>query len=232
MVDPDSGDALLGMQLEREKRTAARRRDFAIGLPQGGLVRGRFLLPAVDAAVVLTALRPLAAPRPAGPVGDRDPWTDQDVTPPVSAPARDDRTHGQRMADALVELCSRTLAAGDLHDTGGERPQLVVTVDLDRLRARTGAAEMLDGTLISPARLRRIACDAGILPAVLSGAGQPLDIGHQTRTVPTGIRRALVLRDRGCALPGCGRPAPWCDAHHIRHWSDGGPTALGNLPSC
>ena len=226
MVDPESGDRLLAAQLEREERSAARRRDLVIGSPQGGLVRGRFLLPAVDAALVVTALRPLAAPHAAGPADRADPWTDP---VPAETLARDDRTHGQRMADALVELCSRALAAGDLPDTGGERPQLLVTIDLDRLRQRTGAAELLDGTPVAPAQLRRIACDSGVLPAVLGTAGQPLDIGHQTRTVPTGLRRALVLRDRGCAYPGCDRPPGWCDAHHIHHWADGGPTALTNL---
>ncbi len=263
MVDPDSGDTLLGIQLKREERTAARRRDFTIGSPQGGLVQGRFLLPAVDAAVVVTALRPLAAPRPAGASGGADPW--QDPVAAAAPTARDDRTHGQRMADAFVELCDRALIAGDLPERGGERPQLVVTVDLDRLRARTGAGELLDGTPVAPAVLRRIAREGGVIPAVLVSTGQPLDItghraatrpkhrhfvaaptnpgqpdqyrtiptdGRETRTVPTGIRRALVLRDRGCAFPGRDRPASWCDAHHLRHWADGGPTSLGNLARC
>ena len=230
VVDPESGDRLLAAQLEREERTAARRRDLVISAPQGGLVRGRFLLPAVDAAVVVTALRPLAAPHAAGKPGDQNPWTDTDPAAPADGtPTRDDRTHGQRMADALVELCSRTLTAGDLPDTGGERPQLVVTVDLDRLRARTGAADLLDGTPVPPSRLRQIACDTGVIPAVLGSTGQPLDIGRETRTIPTGLRRALTLRDRGCAFPGCDRPPTWCEAHHINHWADGGPTALHNL---
>jgi hypothetical protein len=47
--------------------------------------------------------------------------------------------------------------------------------------------------------------------------------------VPTGLRRALVARDQGCAFPGCDRPPSWCDAHHCVYWSRGGPTALGNL---
>ena len=59
-------------------------------------------------------------------------------------------------------------------------------------------------------------------------SAQPLDIGRSTRIVPQGLRRALILRDGGCAFPGCDRPPLWCDAHHIDHWADGGPTSLCN----
>ncbi|MGE5831117.1 MAG: HNH endonuclease signature motif containing protein, partial [Micromonosporaceae bacterium] len=76
---------------------------------------------------------------------------------------------------------------------------------------------------------RRLACDAGIIPAILGSHGEPLDIGRLTRTVPTGLRRALILRDGGCRFPGCDRPAGWCDAHHLIAWADGGPTSLTNL---
>lgn len=64
---------------------------------------------------------------------------------------------------------------------------------------------------------------------VLGSAGQPLDVGRETRTVPAGLRRALILRDRGCTFPGCDRPPGWTDAHHIVHWADDGTTALDNL---
>jgi hypothetical protein len=58
---------------------------------------------------------------------------------------------------------------------------------------------------------------------------EPLDVGRATRTIPPAIRRALILRDGGCAFPGCTRPPRWTDAHHIQHWADGGPTKLTNL---
>jgi len=60
-------------------------------------------------------------------------------------------------------------------------------------------------------------------------SGQPLSVGRARRTIPAAMRRALSLRDRGCAYPGCDRPPEWTDAHHIRHWADGGETALSNL---
>lgn len=229
VVDPDRAQQLLARRLAREEAQATARRELVVGTPDGGLVRGRFTLPTADAAVVTAALRPLAAPKPAaGGVGP-DPWTDP-VAARSAGATRDERSHGQRMADALVELCTRSLTQGDLPAGGGERPQLVVTVAVDHLRELlTGTGQLLDGTDLSPATLRRLACDAAVLPAVLGGAGQPLDIGRETRVVPTGLRRALMLRDRGCAFPSCDRPPDWTDAHHIRHWADGGETKLDNL---
>lgn len=86
-----------------------------------------------------------------------------------------------------------------------------------------------NGTAIAAETARLLACDAAIIPAVLGSSSEPLDIGRATRSIPTGIGRALVLRDKQCAFPGCDRKARWTDAHHIQHWADGGPTALDNL---
>ena len=68
-----------------------------------------------------------------------------------------------------------------------------------------------------------------ITRVVTDGASQPLDIGRQTRVVPTGMRRALLVRDRHCQYPGCDIPGQWCDAHHLDHWALGGVTKLANL---
>ena len=89
---------------------------------------------------------------------------------------------------------------------------------------RTGAA-----TKLTAADARRLACDSTVIPVVLGTDSEPLDVGRATRTIPTAIRRALILRDGGCAHPGCDRPPRTCHAHHIHHWADGGPTALPNL---
>ena len=55
----------------------------------------------------------------------------------------------------------------------------------------------------------------------------PLDIGYSD-SIPASIRRAVLLRDRGCAWPRCGRPAAWCDVHHLQHKKDGGKTAVSD----
>jgi hypothetical protein len=56
----------------------------------------------------------------------------------------------------------------------------------------------------------------------------PLDIGW-SESVPASIRRATLLRDKTCAWPRCGRPAVYCDVHHLRHKADGGETSLDNV---
>src|SRR5262249_60973874 len=76
---------------------------------------------------------------------------------------------------------------------------------------------------------RGVACAGGAPPAVLGSSGEPRDLGRKPRTVSTALRRALVLRDHGCAFPGCTIPACWTDGHHIQHWADGGSTSLENM---
>jgi Domain of unknown function (DUF222)/HNH endonuclease len=138
------------------------------------------------------------------------------------------RTASQRDADALVELAHRALEAGDLPTEGGERPQVVVTVSLAVLRGRIGSASLALGGPINADVARRIACDAQVIPMVLGARGEPLDVGRASHTIPTAIRRAVIVRDRGCAFPGCSVPARWCEIHHIVHWADDGPTSVGN----
>lgn len=107
---------------------------------------------------------------------------------------------------------------------GGEKPHVTVTMRLDDL-----SATLNTGQPITAETARRIACDASIIPVVLGSAGEPLDVGRATRTIPPAIRRALVVRDKGCVHPGCEIPPEWCDAHHVESWADGGSTALDNL---
>ncbi|GLY38483.1 hypothetical protein Amsp01_045070 [Amycolatopsis sp. NBRC 101858] len=92
-----------------------------------------------------------------------------------------------------------------------------------------GRAALADLGTISAAEARIHACDCMLIPAVLGTTSEPLDLGRQRRLISTPLRRALYLRDRGCAFPGCHRPPRHCQGHHIRHWADGGPTELGNL---
>lgn len=86
---------------------------------------------------------------------------------------------------------------------------------------------LADGLHVSAETARRIACDAGLVTMVHDAEGRTLDVGRRTRTVPTALRRALAHRDRRCRFPGCENR--YCDAHHVRHWSEGGRTRLDNL---
>ena len=85
------------------------------------------------------------------------------------------------------------------------------------------------GDELSVSTIRRLACDAEVIPAVLGSLGEVLDVGRTQRLVTTAIWKALVLRDQHCRFPGCRRLPLACDAHHLQHWADGGPTSLDNL---
>ena len=136
------------------------------------------------------------------------------------------------MWDALVEACRRLQATDTLPHAHGTTARLTVTMPLDELRDHLDAQGLLPSQeTLSAAVARRLACDAEIIPAVLGTEGQVLDVGRTARLVTTGIWTALVLRDQHCAFPGCSRLPIACDAHHIIHWTDGGPTSLDNL-SC
>nr|AKG47143.1 endonuclease [uncultured bacterium] len=111
---------------------------------------------------------------------------------------------------------------------GGGRLHLNVHIDLTDLEHRARSAMLDFGGRLSPEALRMLACDAAVVPIVMNGAGQPLDVGRATRTIPDGLRRAVTARDRGCAHPGCDRPPSWAEIHHILEWEDGGPTRLDN----
>lgn len=173
------------------------------------LIRGR--LDAEAGAAFQAAIQSLAAPAPAVD-GQRDP-----------------RSASRRRADALVALVERSLALGDLPTDAGERPQVTVTIDFDSLVRDVGSATLGHGEVVTAASARRIACDARIVPVVLGTRSEPLDVGRASYVVPQPMRRALVVRDEGCAFPGCGRPPGWTDAHHIEHWADGGETRVDNL---
>ncbi len=100
---------------------------------------------------------------------------------------------------------------------------------VDVLSVPAAAAITENATALNAADLRRIACDTRVIPVVMGGASEVLDVGRATRTIPTAIRRALIARDQGCVWPGCDRAAIHCDAHHIQHWVNNGPTSLDNL---
>ncbi|GAA4556466.1 hypothetical protein GCM10023175_58760 [Pseudonocardia xishanensis] len=142
----------------------------------------------------------------------------------------DPRSAAERDCDAVVELARRMLQIGELPTGNGNRPQVTVTITLDDLRGSgAGLLEAGDGIgrgVIRAEDARRIACDAGVVPVVLGSDGEPFDVDRKHRIVHTALRRALAVRDGGCAFPGCGIPARWTDAHHIQHWAHGGETTL------
>jgi Domain of unknown function (DUF222)/HNH endonuclease len=170
--------------------------------------------------------------------GDLDPETGQTLITALrsvqDAEARgvsgEPRSQSQRRADSLGEICRNWLHRSDRPQVAGERPHVTVLVGLEALTKGTGKpSEFEDVGVINAEAARRWACDASVSRLITAGASEPLDVGRRTSVVPPAIRRAVVVRDRECRFPGCDRPAPWCDAHHVVHWADGGHTALSNL---
>ena len=76
---------------------------------------------------------------------------------------------------------------------------------------------------------RQLACDCVLTAIVMDENGSPINLARTARTVTAKQRKALIARDHTCAFPGCGKPASWTEAHHIRHWADGGRTDMNNL---
>jgi hypothetical protein len=284
VADPDGAD-------RRAERRHARRGLWLAPTLEGMVALDGLLEPEAGQSL-LAALEPLARP----------------------PSADDERSGGQRRADALAELARRSLEAGRLPQTGGVRPQLTVTVDLDSLQGRAALGGHTELGPLASEGCRRLACDGAVtrvlvtrhpshhanqhptgyddpghhpnghqprsghhghddpaghhsfdelgshhrrdhpdgdghddphsqasladrlqvaarrLPPILGGAPtQPLEVGRTTRVVQPAQRVALAVRDGGCVFPGCERPLAWCEAHHVWHWLDGGPTDLDNL---
>ena len=135
-----------------------------------------------------------------------------------------------RRADALARVAEGWLAGNGSAGSAADRFVVNLHTDVETLAADgAGAeAELEEAGTVSAETARRLACDAAVVRWLDGHDGEPLGIGRKSRTVPPAIRRALQRRDLGCCFPGCSC-ARFVDAHHIRHWADGGPTSLDNL---
>ena len=147
------------------------------------------------------------------------------------------QTPQQRLADALVALVTaseersagrRPGSDGDSIPRGATRISVVMSVD-DLLERASARGLLSDGTGVSPAELRRLACDAELIPVVLGTESTILDVGYAHRLAPWPLRHAVGLRDGMCAFPGCSAQLEHCDIHHITPWQQHGPTNLSNL---
>ncbi|MFJ6278244.1 HNH endonuclease signature motif containing protein [Arthrobacter subterraneus] len=138
-------------------------------------------------------------------------------------------TRAQELLEGLVSGCRIALAGDGLPATGGHRPQVMVTINYRDLLSDLGQdGHAVFAEQMSARSIRKLACEADILPLVLGGKGQVLDIGRAQRLFPPHLRRALVARDKGCAFPDCTVPATWCEAHHIVPWATGGTTSISH----
>jgi hypothetical protein len=174
-----------------------------------GVAEYRLTLDSESKAVLEAALGPLSAPKPV----DGEP---------------DLRSSDRRRGEALVALVRQAVASGDVAPRS-TKAQLFVTVDFNTLRqGLTGAGVTVGGAdaggLIAPETVRRLACDASLVPVVLGSDSEVLDLGRAVRLFTPAQTKRLWLRDGGCTYPRCTMPPQWTDVHHLIHWADGGPT--------
>ena len=209
VVDPDGADAQLAAQLEAQERDAARKTFLTVRDCGDGTHEGRFKIPTLHAAMLTRQLESLMNPsRP-------DPIT-----------RSDGKARPEVRGEAFTQWISR-YPVDRLPTSGGVAATVVVTIPLDTLLHGLKAAALDTGDLISPTLARRLACEAGIIPAVLGSHGEVLDLGRKTRFHTPKQRLAMNLQQHGtCAVERCTMPATWADAHHLTPWSQGGHTSV------
>ena len=211
VVAPEVGEEADRLALLREEARARGDRSFTWARDGFGSVRFRGQLPIVDAEPLVALVTAVTAGLPV---------TDElGQLIPIH----------RRQADALTQIVGAYSASGQAPTHGGDRPRVVVTISLDALRTGLGMGTLCSsGECLSAGDIRRLACDADIIPATLGGTSQILDLGRGNRLFTGPTRQALVLRDRGCVFPGCTAPPTICEGHHITPWWNGGRTDLGN----
>lgn len=212
LVAPAEAEGLLEHKLQREAEAAHRQRSLRL-FHDGASVRFAGSLPRVEGERWISLLDAHEEAQRRTAIEARDPLAEP-ITPQ------------QRRADALIAMLQ---AAGGVA-TGPGAARLLVKVDFERLRTdAAGAGVIGDGQQLSAGELRRLCCDAELIPVVLGSASEVLDVGRAERLVTAAMRAALISRDGGCVFPTCDAPPSRCEAHHVVPWYLGGPTALGNL---
>jgi hypothetical protein len=133
-----------------------------------------------------------------------------------------------KRADALVDICRFFLDHQRGHAGGRHRPHVNVVIELDDLEKGRGG-RVVDGPSLDGPTLARLFCDSAVHRVVMAGRSAVLDYGTATRTIPTPLWNALLVRDEHCRFPGCDRPSVWCEGHHVVWVTQGGATNLGNV---
>jgi Domain of unknown function (DUF222)/HNH endonuclease len=209
--------------LEREAALRGQRY-LRVGREVDGLRRVYGLLDPESAGIVVSAFDAVTNPRRGGPR-----FVDQVSVAHAEKLATDERTDDQLRLDAFVEWVKLAGRIGHKPTLGAARPAVRVVITSRDLNRVDGTAS-IDGINepISAATARRIACDSGVLPVVLGTDGEVLDVGVANRLFTTPQRTGLAVRDGGCRWTDCDRPPAWCEAHHMKEWSEGGKTSIDN----
>ncbi len=213
VIDPAAADAHEAKLLEKEEQAAEAAASLRMSDDGHGKCHGSFTISSRHGAMLRKGLLAKAAPKHRTAVDGHSP--------------EPGRPSDHRMGVAFQELIE-SYPAEALPKSGGVNATVVVTMTLETLLGGLKAAQLDTGERLSAGEARRMACAAGIIPAVLDGKSQVLDLGRKRRFHTTAQRIALGLEQHGCTADGCDWPPGLCHAHHKVPWSKGGDTSLTN----
>ena len=214
VVAPEVGECHEARLLEQEESRAFAGVELTLVDDGHGRCHGTFTVPSHVGAIFKRHLLALANPARHSEAELRDESGDW-------KPLR------RRLGEAFVEYVER-YPTDHTPQTAGVNATIVVTMTLEQLLGEHATALLDDGTRMTAGQARRLACEAGIIPAVLGTASQPLDLGRTARLYSKAQRIAMGLRDGGCTARGCETTASGCHAHHDDPWSRGGLTDLAS----
>jgi len=224
VINKEVADKHEADQLENEEDVAEQGTWLTLYDNGDGTFSGRFVVPELHGSLLRAYLERLSAPRR---------LSRNNAGQPVSDPTLSGEgatlNWSERLGAGFTELLEHLPTDGH----GRVGATLMVHMSLADLLAGVASARIDTGTRISPREVRRLSCNAGIVPAVLNGKSEPLDVGRERRLHTKAQRRAKSIQHATCAAEGCERPFAWCDMHHPHAWSQGGVTNLANgIPLC
>lgn len=234
VVAPDLVDAAEGKRLADLEAEARRRTRLALRRLGNGTTRISGVLPDAVATRLALYLEAFANPRRDHAISPDEPAGEATGLDPVARLA-----YPRRLGEAFCQLLE-SLDPSRLPVHGGDATTMIITIPFSSLTSELGAAEILGagtipsdahgdpcaGETMTAAEARRLACNAHLIPAVLGGESEILDLGRSQRLFSAAQRRALLLRDRTCRAEGCDIPGTWAEAHHWIPWLEGGLTDL------
>jgi hypothetical protein len=219
VVAPEVGEDQERRRLEDEERQARRTATLTTRVNGDGTTSIRIRVPDGVADRLMTYLYAWTNPRRA----ERANGTEG----PESGGGAGSAAYPTRLGQAFCSLLEH-LDPAKMPKHGGTATSVVVTMDLETLKSGLGTATTDTGLVISASEARRLACTGLIIPAVLGGKSEVLDLGRGRRLYEAAQRRAMGIRDQRCRAVGCDIPAAWCEAHHLTPWSQGDRTDLAD----
>ena len=212
VVAPEIAEAEEAKRLENQEQRTRETTSLRSKLIGDGVARTTIVHPELDRDRLLTYLESFTSPRKhQGAISG-----DEDRIP-----------HHQQLGQAFGALVEH-LDPARLPHHGGDATTVMVTIALDSLRSELGTGTVVGGEPLSATAVRRLACTATIIPVVLGGKGEILDLGRTRRLFSPAQRKALRLKHQRCRAEGCTVPATWCEAHHSDPWVPSGKTNLGD----